>query len=135
MPVTWWLTSRGSEADRWPAPPFLSSFLYASFSPASPLVSYIIRLYQKFPSECHGIFTFHSSSARLKSTLFQLTIKLSITFVIIGYLSILPLTILTIPFSLLEKATFIRDRRGSIGGIIVVRRKTLRLKSSGRVLD
>lgn len=40
MPVTWWLTSRGSEANTRSAPPFLSSFLYASFSPSA---SYIIH--------------------------------------------------------------------------------------------
>lgn len=33
MSVTWWLTSRGSEANTRAAPPFPSSFLYAYFSP------------------------------------------------------------------------------------------------------
>lgn len=41
MSVTWWLTSRGSEANTRAAPPFPSSFLYAYFSPR--LVYYTVR--------------------------------------------------------------------------------------------
>lgn len=132
MSVTWWLTSRGSEANTRAAPPSPSSFLCAYFSP--PLV-YYTPVAQKFSNECHDIFTpFHCSTEKLKNAIIT---KLSITFILIGLffypsLSAKPIVDNLIIFLLIgyrEKTASFVTRATSIDRIIVLRSKTLRFES------
>lgn len=49
MSVTWWLTSRGSEANTRAALPFPSSFLYAYFSPRLVYYMSVAEILKRMP--------------------------------------------------------------------------------------